>query len=164
MIIVCPYEIMRWTHRIAKRYDRIRIGASLVRVGLAVAFLAAIATPAAAQMMRGGWEPSFGHLARSAAHWIGILGGLAIVYFADDVRRKTKGSTVASSSLLVEVGTAMFVLVFLDMEVGHLVGAGLWTGSSSMGVTRLWWMAALAAMIALYTLSYRTLVTEIGGG
>ena len=131
---------------------------------LVAALLAAIATPVAAQGMRGGWEPSVGHFARSIAHWIGIVGGLAIVYLADDVRRKTKGSTVASSSLLVEAGTAVFVLVFLDMEVGHLLGTGLWTGTSSMGITRLWWMAALAAMIALYTLSYRTLVTQVGGG
>lgn len=139
-----------------------RITRTLVQAILVVGLLAAIAVPAAAQM-RGGWEPSVGHLARSGAHLIGIVGGLVIAYLADDVRRKTSGSTLGRASLLVEAGTVLFVLVFLDMEVGHLLGAGLWTGASSMGVTRLWWMAALAAMIGLYTLSYRTLVTEIGG-
>lgn len=137
---------------------------TLTNGALLVGLLAVIATPAAAQGMRGGWEPTVGHLARSLAHLIGIVGGLAIVYLADDIRRKTKGSTVGNSSLLVEAGTVLFVLVFLDMEVGHLFGVGLWTGSSSMGVTRLWWMAALAAMVGLYTLSYRTIVTDFGGG
>ena len=140
-----------------------RAAKTLARTLLVGCFLAAIAVPAAAQM-RGGWEPTVGHLARTLAHGIGIVGGLAIVYFADDIRRKTAGSTVGACALLTEVGTALFVLVFLDMEVGHLLGAGLWTGSSSMGVTRLWWMAALAAMVALYTLSYRSLVRDVGGG
>lgn len=136
---------------------------TLVSGVILVGFLTVIAAPAAAQM-RGGWEPTLGHLARSFAHLIGVVGGLAIVYFADNVRRKTAGSTLGHVSLLVEAGTALFVLVFLDMEIGHALGVGLWTASSSMGVTRLWWMAALAAMIGLYTLSYRTLVTEVGGG
>lgn len=140
-----------------------RIAKTLAQTLLVAGLLAAIAVPAAAQM-RGGWEPSVGHLARSGAHLIGIVGGLVIVYLADDVRRKTEGSTVGSASLLVEAGTVLFVLVFLDMEAGHLLGTGLWTGTNSMGVTRLWWMAALAAMIGLYTLSYRTLVTDVGGG
>lgn len=155
---------MRSTRQTDKQNDTNRIATTAVRVGLAVGFLAAIATPAAAQMMRGGWEPSLGHLARSAAHLIGIVGGLVIVYYADVVRRRTRGSTVARSSLLVEVGTALFVLVFLDMEVGHVAGVGLWSASASTGVTRLWWMAGLAATIALYTLSYRSLVTDVGGG
>lgn len=140
-----------------------RITTALVRTLLVAGLLTTIAVPAAAQM-RGGWEPNAGHLARTAAHGIGILGGLAIAYYADDVRRKTAGSTLGQVSLLVEVGTALFVLVFLDMEVGHLLGTGLWTGANSMGVTRLWWMAALAAMIGLYALSYRSLVTDVGGG
>lgn len=154
---------MNWTRRIGQSGITKRFASAVVVGALAVGFLAAIAVPAAAQGMRGGWEPTAGHLARTLAHGVGIVGGLVIVYLADDVRRKTRGSTLGRASLLVEVGTALFVLVFLDMEVGHLVGAGLWTGTSSMGVTRLWWMAALAAMIGLYTLSYRTLVTEIGG-
>ena len=144
-------------------YEAKRLGRTALWGALLVGFLAAIAAPAAAQM-RGGWEPTMGHLARTLAHGIGIVGGLAIVYLADDIRRKTSGSTVGACALLTEVGTALFVLVFLDMEVGHLLGSGLWTGSSSMGVTRLWWMAALAAMVALYTLSYRSLVKDVGGG
>ena len=139
-----------------------RSATTLARTLLVAGLLAAIAAPAAAQM-RGGWEPSLGHLARSGAHLVGIVGGVLIVYLADDVRRKTGESTVGRASLLVEAGTVLFVLVFLDMEVGHLLGSGLWTGASSMGVTRLWWMAALAAMIGLYTLSYRSLVTDVGG-
>lgn len=141
-----------------------RWASRIVWGGLIAGLLVAIATPAAAQGMRGGWEPTAGHLARSIAHAIGIGGGMAIIYYADVVRRKTAGSTVGHSSLLVEAGTILFVLVFIDMEVGHLFGIGLWSTTASMGVTRLWWMAALAGMIALYTLSYRTLVTEIGGG
>lgn len=140
-----------------------RMAGTALRGALLAGLLVAIAAPAAAQM-RGGWEPTTGHLARTLAHGIGIVGGLVIVYFADDVRRKTAGSTVGACALLTEVGTALFVLVFLDMEVGHLLGSGLWTGAGSMGVTRLWWMTALAAMVTLYTLSYRRLVNDVGGG
>lgn len=155
---------MNRTRRMNRTSNARRVASTVAGTLVAVAFLAAIAAPAAAQGMRGGWEPTAGHLARTLAHGIGVVGGVAIVYFADDIRKKTAGSTVGACALLTEVGTALFVLVFLDMEVGHLLGAGLWTGGSSVGVTRLWWMAALAAMVALYTLSYRTLVRDVGGG
>lgn len=151
----------RWTNRTPNTK---RLASAVIGGAVAVGVLTAIATPAAAQGMRGGWEPTVGHLTRTLAHVIGVVGGLAMVYFADDIRRKTAGSTVGACALLTEVGTALFVLVFLDMEVGHLLGTGLWSGSRSVGVTRLWWMTALAAMVALYTLSYRTLVRDVGGG
>lgn len=154
---------MRRKQRSGGRTDANRLASIAARAIVVVAFVGAVAVPAAAQM-RGGWVPSAGHLARTGAHAIGILGGLVIVYYVDDIRRKTAGSTVGAAALLTEVGTLLFVLVFVDMEVSHVFGAGLWSGSASMDVTRLWWMGGLAAMVALYTLSYRTLVRDVGGG
>lgn len=145
------------------RSDPNRFASIAARTVVVGAFVVAITVPAAAQM-RGGWVPSAGHLARTGTHAIGIVGGLAIVYYADDIRRRTAGSTVGAVALLTEVGTLLFVLVFVDMEVGHVFGVGLWSGGASMDVTRLWWMGGLAAMVALYTLAYRTLVTDVGGG
>lgn len=156
-------RIMRRRHRAAGRSGTNRLASTVVRTTVVAAALAAIAIPAAAQM-RGEWVPDAGHLARTAAHAVGIVGGTVIVYYADDIRRRTAGSTVGAAALLTELGTLLFVLVFADMEVGHVFGGGLWSGAMSTGVTRLWWMAGLAAMVTLYMLSYRTLVKDIGGG
>lgn len=129
-----------------------------------VAALVLVAESAAGQGMRGAWAPDIGHMSRSVAHWIGILGGLAIIYFSLSVRRNMGGSPVANCGLLVGVGTALFVLVFLDMEAGHLLGRGLWSATVSNEIAQLWWMTALAAMITLYTVSYRELVVGVGSG
>lgn len=131
---------------------------------VAVGLLCAITGPAAAAGMRAGWTPTVGNVARSIAHLVGIAGGVVIAYYADVIRRKTAGSTVGVAALLTEVGTLLFVLVFTDMEVGHVLGTGLWSGVAPSGVTRLWWMAGLAAMVSLYTLAYRSLLRDIGGG
>lgn len=154
---------MRRRQRTDGRPNPNRFASIAARAIVVGAFVFAITVPAAAQM-RGGWVPNAGHFARTGAHAIGIVGGLAIVYYVDDIRRKTAGSTVGAAALLTEVGTLLFVFVFVDMEVGHVFAVGLWSGGASMDVTRLWWMGGLAAMVALYTLAYRTLVTDVGGG
>jgi len=141
-----------------------RLASAALRAVVAVAFLGVIALPASAHGLRGEWVLNAGHLARTAAHAVGIAGGLGIAYYVDVIRRRTAGSTVGAAALLTEVGTLLFVLVFVDMEVGHVFGVGLWSGVASTGVTRLWWMAGLAGMVTLYMLSYRTLVKDIGGG
>lgn len=155
---------MRRRQRTDERSDTSRLGSIAVRAIVVTAFLGVVAVPAAAHGLRGGWVPNLGHLARTAAHAVGIGGGVVIAYYVDDIRRKTAGSTVGTAALLTEVGTLLFVLVFIDMEVGHLLGVGLWSGAVGAGVTRLWWMAGLAMMVTLYMLSYRSLVKDVGGG
>lgn len=124
--------------------------------GIATVF----ATPVAAQGM-GGWEATPGHLARTLAHLIGIGGGVAILYYVEQIRRETRGSTLATSSKYVLVGTALFILVFVGMEANHLLGIDLWYFARGMDLTQTWWMITLAAMMLLYTLGFRTLVNEV---
>lgn len=119
-----------------------------------------LTTPAAAQGM-GGWEATPGHLARTLAHLIGIAGGVAILYYVERIRRETRGSTLATSSKYVLVGTALFILVFVGMEANHLLGIDLWYFARGMDLTQTWWMITLAAMMLLYTLGFRTLVKEV---
>lgn len=137
----------------------------VVRGGIVVGGVATVlATPAAAQGMGGGgWEPTLGHVLRTLAHLVGILGGLTLVYFVDQIRRETRGSTVATSTKYVLVGTVLFVLVFVGMEAQHLLGVDLWYFARGQDLTQTWWMIALAAMMLLYTLGFRTLVKEVGG-
>lgn len=133
--------------------------------GLTGTVLLALAVdPVAAQSgMNAPWEATPGHIARTAAHLVGILGGLGIIYYADSVRRRTRGSTLGRSMLKVEVGTVLFVTVFLGMESAHLLGVKLWYFADTMAVTQLWYMITLAVVMLLYTLSYRTIVREMGG-
>lgn len=134
--------------------------------GVIVAALLSIAViPIAAQSwITSSWELTPGHVARTAAHLVGIAGGLGIVYYAETVRRRTEGSTLGRSMLLFEVGTALFVLVFLGMETEHLFGVRLWYFADTMAITQLWYMIALASVMLLYTAAYRNIVVEIGGG
>lgn len=128
------------------------------------ALLVMAVEPVSAQTgMNAPWEPTPGHLARTGAHLVGILGGLAIIYYADRVRRRTRGSTLGRSMLMVEVATVLFVTVFLGMEGAHFFGVQLWYFADTMAVTQLWYMLTLAVVMLLYTLSYRTLVVEMGG-
>ena len=133
--------------------------------GLAVA---AVVTLGAVALVAGdpsgsSWEATPGHVARTAAHLVGIAGGLGIVYYAVTVHARTRGSTLGRSMFLVGVGTALFVLVFLGMESQHLLGVDLWYFADTMAVTQLWFMLALTAVMALYTVAYRNLVVEMGG-
>lgn len=160
-----------WSCRRLTGRDRHRAAVFGFGLLMVVGMMMLAARPAAAQgmsmgmdmAMRGEWAPVVGHLSRSLAHGIGIFGGVAIIAFSFAVRYGMRGSPLATCSLLVGVGTALFVLVFLDMEVGHISGSGLWSLNIPIAIAQLWWMSALAAMIALYALSYRELVTTIGG-
>lgn len=129
--------------------------------------LSLFATPAAAQGMggmggMGGWEPTLGHIARSLAHFIGIAGGLVIFYLAANLRRQTKGSTVGKSSLIVAIGTLMFVLVFISMEAMHAFGRNFWYFADTDMVRKTWWMIGLTLVIGSYSMSYRYLVEKVG--
>lgn len=135
---------------------------TVIRSVAVVALVSLFAMPAAAAGMSGGWKPTAGHIARTTAHVVGILGGLVIMYYTNEIRRKTQGSTMARSSLLVLAGTGLFVLVFLGMESGHLLGIDLWYFTSTKAVTKFWWMTVLAVVLVLYTLSYRNIVKEMG--
>lgn len=138
------------------RWAAVGIGA----VVLATVVVAPIATRGT---VNSGWELTPGHVARTLAHLVGIVGGLGIVYYAETVRGRTKGSTLGTSMLYVEVGTALFVAVFLGMEAQHLLGVGLWYFADTMAVTQLWYMVALTVVMLLYTAAYRALVVEMGG-
>lgn len=136
----------------------------MLRQGLFLTGLISLfATPAAAQGMGGmGWEPTAGHIARTLAHFIGIVGGLVIFYLAADLRRQTKGSTVGQSSLIVAVGTLMFVLVFLSMEFIHAFGRNFWYFADTAMIRKTWWMIGLTLVIGSYSMSYRYLVEKVG--
>lgn len=123
--------------------------------------LALVSVPALGPSLSG-WQPTVGHLARTIAHFIGITGGLMIIYYTDAIRQRTAGSTLERTSTLIEVGTAFFVLVFVGMEAQHSFGVQLWYFADSMYVTQTWWMITLTLVMVLYTLSYRKLVNEIG--
>lgn len=116
----------------------------------------------AVAIISSGWEPTAGHLARTAAHLTGIIGGLVIIYLANRIRLSTIGSSLARISKLVMIATGLFVLVFLDMEAGHILGVNLWYFTESMLMGQLGWMTTLAVVLTLYALSYRKLVRELG--
>lgn len=129
-------------------------------VGISV--LTVMTAPAAAQGMGGGWEPTLGHLVRTLVHLIGIVGGFVIIYFANQVRQETSGSTMATISNYVIVGTALFILVFLGMEANHLLGVDLWYFAEGLALTQTWYMIALAGMMLLYMLGFKQLVESVG--
>ena len=134
----------------------------MLRRGLLLTgFVSLFATPAAAQGM-GGWEPTAGHIVRTVAHLIGIVGGLVIVYFAYDLWKQTKGSTVGKSSFIVAVSTLLFVLVFTSMEAMHALGRNFWYFADTDLIRKTWWMIALTIVITAYTVSYRYLVQKVG--
>lgn len=123
---------------------------------LALAMLAAVAG------FVGRWEATPGHVLRTLAHMVGIFGGVAIVYFTDDIRRKTRGSAMETSSFIVEIGTILFVAVFVGMEAQHSLGIDLWYFASTMRLTQTWWMISLSLVMASYAVAYRYLVEEVG--
>ena len=143
------------------RHKRRRLRGAIGRGLFLTGFVSLLATPAAAQGM-GGWEPTVGHIARSLAHLIGIVGGLVIFYLAADLRRQTKGSTVGTSSLIVAIGTLMFVLVFLSMEAMHAFGRNFWYFADTDMIRKTWWMIGLTLVIGSYSMSYRYLVEKVG--
>lgn len=136
-----------------------------VAVGLGAVVLATVvvAPIATRGMVNSSWELTPGHVTRTLAHLVGIMGGLGIVYYAASVRERTKGSTLGTSMLYVEAGTVLFVAVFLGMEAQHLLGVQLWYFADTMAITQLWYMIALTVVMLLYTAAYRNLVVEMGG-
>ncbi len=112
--------------------------------------------------MSAGWEPTVGHVARTVAHLIGIVGGLVILSLAEIIRRRTKGSAMSSSMLMVEIGTLLFVLVFLDMEANHFLDVQLWYFADSMLIRQTWWMVALAFVMGSFALAYRRILRKVG--
>lgn len=132
-------------------------------LGIAVVVVLAAAPVVAGRLVDSSWEPTVGHVLRTAAHLVGIAGGLGIGYYALTVRGRTMGSTLGRSMGYVTVGTGLFVLVFLGMESQHLLGVKLWYFADTMAITQLWYMVGMTAVMLLYTLAYRSLVVEMGG-
>lgn len=133
------------------------MGALILLVGVSV-----VAMLGAVVGVIGRWEPTVGHVTRTTAHLVGILGGVAIVYLTDDVRRKTRGSAMGTSSLLVELGTVLFVAVFVGMEAQHSLGVDVWYFAGTQAVTQAWWMISLAVVMLCYAVAYWYLVREVG--
>lgn len=133
----------------------------IARLGvMGISVLTILIVSVAAHSM--GRELTIGHVLRTLVHLIGIVGGLAIIYFANQIRRETSGSEMATISKYVIVGTVLFVLVFMGMEATHLFGVDLWYFADGADLTRTWYMISLAVMIFMYTLGFRKLVKAVG--
>ena len=139
--------------------DLVNVGVNFLAV---VVGALALATLAAVAGFVGQWKPTPGHVLRTLAHMVGIFGGVAIIYFTDDIRRKTRGSAMETSSFVVEMGTVLFVAVFVGMEARHSLGVDIWYFASTPATTQTWWMIALAGVMLSYAVAYRYLVAEVG--
>ncbi|MDY6778712.1 MAG: hypothetical protein SVU32_08670 [Candidatus Nanohaloarchaea archaeon] len=108
-----------------------------------------------------GW--TFGDTARSIAHLIGILAGIALLYSAYSTGRKASGGAVGATAKYVIVGTVTFLLAVFAMEVDHVFGVHVWYFITAEHIDRMWHMMLLATTITMYALGYRKLVMQVRG-
>lgn len=110
-----------------------------------------------------GWEPTAGHLVRSATNILGITGGLIGLVVAERLRRRTAGAAFESSVAWFEVGTMVFVLDFLLQELRHGLGINLIAGTTGPPAQQfhaffMMSMAGLSLVTVFYAISFKRLV------
>lgn len=139
--------------------DLVSVGVNALMIVVGVIALVMLASIAG---FLGSWEATPGHVLRSLAHMVGIVGGVAIVYFTEEIRCQTRGAAMETSSFIVEMATILFVAVFVGMEAQHSLGVDLWYFAPAGTITQTWWMISLALVMASYAVAYRYLLEEVG--
>lgn len=132
-----------------------------MKAGLVLLSLTFLSDPVAAA--GSGWSATPGHIARSLTNLLGIGGGLIAIYYAEKLRRKTRGSAFEGSIAWFEVGSMVFMLDFLLQELRHAFGIKLIAGSvgpppAQFHVFFMMSMAGLSIVMVLYALSFKSLL------
>ncbi len=110
-----------------------------------------------------GWEPTAGHLVRTGTNLLGVGAGLLALFYAERIRRRTRGSSFESSVAWFEVGTMIFVLDFLLQELRHGLGIKLIAGTAGSPAQQfhvffMFSMAGLSLVTVFYAISFKRLV------